>query len=120
MVRNAKFAEYDTTPRPVVVIGNEFRSGHVLPPHHHERAQLVYGASGVMMVETEQGRWVVPPGRAVWIPGGMRHNLCMLSDVATITVWFEPEAARLLPDACQVVDVLPLMRNLMTEAVDVA
>src|SRR5215467_3440278 len=75
MVRNAKFAEYAATPRPVVAILNNFPVEHVLPPHHHERAQLVYGATGMMMVETRQGRWVVPPDRAVWIPAGMEHNL---------------------------------------------
>jgi hypothetical protein len=39
----------------------------------------VYGATGMMMVETRQGRWGVPPDRAVWIPAGMEHNLRMLT-----------------------------------------
>ena len=116
-MRNARYAEYDATPRPVVAIANEFKAGHILPPHRHDRAQLVYGAAGMMMVETEQGRWVVPQGRAVWIPGGMRHNLRMLSDVATITIWVESE--RELPAVCQVVDVSPLMRSLLAAAIDV-
>jgi AraC-like DNA-binding protein len=119
MVRNAKFAEYDATPRPGVAIGNDFKAGHMLPPHHHDRAQLVYGASGIMMVETEQGRWVVPPDRAVWIPGGMRHNLRMLSNVSTITIWVEPDRRRHLPANCQVVEISPLMRSLLNAAIDV-
>ena len=77
MVRNAKFAEYAATPRPIVAILNNFRVERV--PHHHERAQLVGGATGMMMVETRQGRWGVPPDRAVWIPAGMEHNLRMLT-----------------------------------------
>lgn len=119
MVRNAKFAEYDATPRPVVAIGNDFQAGHVLPPHHHDRAQLVYGATGIMMVETQQGRWVVPPDRAVWIPGGMRHNLRMLSDVTTITIWVEPNRRWHLPENCQVVEISSLMRSLLTAAIDI-
>jgi AraC-like DNA-binding protein/quercetin dioxygenase-like cupin family protein len=119
MVRNARFAEYEATPRPVVAIGNEFPAGHVFPPHQHARAQLVYGASGVMMVETEQGRWVVPPDRAVWIPGGMRHNLRMLSDVTTITIWISPPDRRRLPKACHVVEITPLMRSLLAGAIDI-
>jgi len=119
MVRNAKFAEYDSTPRPVVAIGNDFRAGHVLPPHHHERGQLVYGASGILMVETAQGRWVVPPHRAVWIPGGMRHSLRMLTDVTTITIWIEPVRQWQLPDRCQVVAISQLMRGLLAAAIDV-
>jgi hypothetical protein len=37
-----------------------------IPPHHHDSAQLIHAASGVMTVETEDGLWVVPPARAVW------------------------------------------------------
>ena len=81
--------------------------------------QLVYGATGIMMVETQQGRWVVPPDRAVWIPGGMRHNLRMLSDVTTITIWVEPNRRWHLPEHCQVVEISPLMRSLLTAAIDV-
>jgi AraC-like DNA-binding protein len=103
----------------VVAIGNDFKAGHMLPPHHHDRAQLVYGASGIMMVETEQGRWVVPPDRAVWIPGRVRHNLRMLSDVSTITIWVEPDCEWTLPGNCQVVEISPLMRSLLAAAIDV-
>lgn len=116
-MRNAQFSEYDATPRPVVVICNDFSSGHVLPPHSHRRSQLVYGAAGIMMVGTEQGRWIVPPDRAVWIPGGIRHDLRMVSAVTTVTLWVEPDSA--LPAACQVVEMSALMRSLMTAAIDI-
>jgi AraC-like DNA-binding protein/quercetin dioxygenase-like cupin family protein len=119
MVRNAKFAEYAATPRQVVAIRNDFPLEHVLPPHHHERAQLVYGASGMMMVETRQGRWVVPPDRAVWIPGGVEHNLRMLTPVTTITIWVEPERKNRLPRACRVVEISHLMRSLLMAATEV-
>lgn len=120
MVRNAKFAEYALTPRPVVAILNDFAAGHVLPPHHHQRAQLVYGATGMVMVETQKGRWVVPPDRAVWIPGGMEHNLRMLTAVTTITIWVEPPRKSHLPEDCQVVEISPLMRSLLMAATEVA
>lgn len=64
MVRNARLSGYERTPRPVVAIANDFPAGHVMPPHRHPRSQLVYGISGVMLVGSEQGRWVVPPERA--------------------------------------------------------
>jgi AraC-like DNA-binding protein len=120
MVRNAKFAEYEAVPRSVVVICNDFESGHIVPPHHHRRSQLVYGASGIMMVGTEQGRWVVPADRAVWIPGGIRHDLCMMSAVTTVSVWVEPEPNLHLPETCRVVEMSALMRSLLMAAIDVA
>ncbi len=118
MVRNAKLAEYDATPRPVVVICNDHASGHVIKPHSHRRSQLVYGASGMMMVATEQGRWVVPADRAVWIPAGVLHDLRMMSAVTTVTVWVEPKTPFQLPKACQVVEISPLMRSLLAAAID--
>ncbi|MGD9921778.1 MAG: helix-turn-helix domain-containing protein [Pseudorhodoplanes sp.] len=90
-----------------------------MPAHRHRRSQLVYGASGIMMVGTEQGRWIVPPERAVWIPGGVVHDLRMVSDVTTVTVWVDPKAEPELPLACQVVEVSNLMRSLLTAAIDI-
>lgn len=118
-MRNARFAEYDATPRPVVVICNDFTGGAVLSPHSHRRSQLVYGASGIMMVGTEHGRWIVPPDRAVWIPGGIRHDLRMVSPVTTVTLWVDPGVDADLPDVCQVVEMSGLMRSLMTVAIDI-
>jgi len=118
-VRNARPAEYDGTPRPVVVICNDFAAGHVIPPHHHRRSQLVYGASGTMMVETKRGRWIVPADSAAWIPGGVEHNLRMVSAVTTVTLWVEPTVDLGLPDNCQVVEISALMRSLLTAAIEV-
>jgi AraC-like DNA-binding protein len=112
--------EYERTPRPVVAVANDFPAGHVMAPHRHRRSQLVYGDSGVMLVGTEQGRWVVPPERAVWIPAGMVHDLRMLSRVATVTIWVDPDPELDLPRDCQVVAVSQLMRSLLLEAVDIA
>lgn len=67
-MRNTSIDRLDHTPRAVVAIGTDYPHGHLLPNHTHRRAQLLYGATGVMQVSTTNGRWVVPPQRAVWIP----------------------------------------------------
>jgi hypothetical protein len=71
-MRNVSIDLLDDTPRPVVAIGTDYSHGHLLPRHTHRRAQLLYGATGVMQVSTHDGNWVVPPQRAVWIPPGWR------------------------------------------------
>ncbi len=42
-------------------------------PHTHLRGQVLCIEDGHMQVRTDQGSWLVPPNRAVWIPGGMMH-----------------------------------------------
>src|SRR5229473_1979451 len=46
----------------------DLADGHVIPEHSHPEDQLLFASSGVMTLRTKQGVWVVPPLRAVWIP----------------------------------------------------
>lgn len=116
-MRNVSINLLDDTPRPVVAIGTDYSHGHLLPFHTHRRAQLLYGATGVMQVSTHDGNWVVPPQRAVWIPPGVAHEVLMLG-VSTRSLYIEPGAID-LGERCQVIDVSPLMRHLLMEAVEV-
>ncbi|WP_256808952.1 AraC family transcriptional regulator [Pseudomonas siliginis] len=116
-MRNISINQLDDTPRPVVAIGTDYSHGHLLPFHTHRRGQLLYGATGVMQVSTQNGNWVVPPQRAVWIPPGVAHEVLMLG-VSTRSVYIEPGNVELGPD-CQVLNVSPLLRHLLMEAVDV-
>ena len=70
-----------------------------------------------MQVSTHDGNWVVPPQRAVWIPPGVAHEVLMLG-VSTRSLYIEPGAVD-LGERCQVIDVSPLMRHLLMEAVEV-
>ena len=116
-MRNISINLLDDTPRSVVAIGTDYSHGHVLPRHTHRRAQLLYGATGVMQVSTHDGNWVVPPQRAVWIPAGVAHEVMMLG-VSTRSVYIEPGVVD-LGARCQVISVSPLMRHLLMEAVEI-
>ena len=41
--------------------------------HDHAEQQLVYPSSGLLIVSTSGGSWVVPPQRAVWLPAAVAH-----------------------------------------------
>ena len=58
----------DHVERDVLPIGTDYPPGQVLEWHEHRRAQFLYGATGVMVVDTAAGTWTVPPERAVLIP----------------------------------------------------
>lgn len=66
-MRNASIEQYDATPRAVVAMGTDYPDGYLLPRHRHRRAQLLYGASGVMQVRTGDAGWWCRHS-AQWIP----------------------------------------------------
>ncbi|VTR55572.1 Uncharacterised protein [Serratia fonticola] len=61
---------------------------------------------------------MVPPQRAVWIPPQVAHEVRMMG-VSTRSLYIEPDALIApIAEACQVVSVTPLMRQLLMAAVD--
>ncbi|CAN5177835.1 helix-turn-helix transcriptional regulator [soil metagenome] len=118
MVRNVKVETIDSVARPIVALGNVYPDGHVISPHQHRRGQLIFGASGMMVLTTPVGTWVMPPQRGMWIPAGVVHQVRMLGDVQIQSLYLEPEAADGMPDSCQVVGISPFMRNLIAEAIE--
>jgi AraC-like DNA-binding protein len=118
MARNVRAAQLEAVPRPVIAVGNRYAAGHRHPPHRHRRAQLLVAESGAMLVDTSEGGWMIPPGQALWIPGGVSHGMTMLSRVATCSAYLEPATAPGLAGRCRVVGLSPLLRQLLIEAVD--
>ncbi|MDF3199826.1 helix-turn-helix transcriptional regulator [Pseudomonas sp. 1912-s] len=116
-MRNVSIAQLDLTPRTVVAIGTDYPDGYLLKRHSHRRGQLLYGATGVMQVSTQEGNWVVPPQRAVWIPAQVPHEVLMLG-VSTRSLYIEPQAVAELGPNCHVISISPLMRQLLIDAVE--
>jgi AraC-like DNA-binding protein len=94
-----------------------YSPGTVLERHSHDWSQLVYASEGVMTVETEEGTWVVPSQRAVWIPAGVGHAIAMSGRVSMRTLYIAPRLIRSLPQRCSVVAVPPLLRHLILQIV---
>ncbi len=86
--------------------------------HHHPRGQLAYASSGVIKVYTDSGSWIVPPSQAVWIPGDLRHSVNpeVTSEIRHLFV--DPSCLHRLPDQCSVVEVSPLLRELILRLAD--
>lgn len=118
---NIPIADVDKLDRPVIGIGTDYPRGFYLAAHRHRRAQLLYGASGVMHVRTHTGGWIVPPQHAVWVPPNMEHSV-RFEGVSTRSLYIEPESVRPLfaIDRCRIVTVSPLLRQLLIEVVAIA
>src|SRR5579863_10257997 len=97
----------------IMSLTHDYAAGHVIPLHFHNRDQLVYASRGVMTVSTEDGAWVVPTHRAVWIPASVPHTVAMSGAVAMRTLYFKTRLARALPRDCCVVNVSALLKELI-------
>ncbi|MCQ8242090.1 AraC family transcriptional regulator [Rhizosaccharibacter radicis] len=107
------------TPRPVAALADEYPEGFLDPRHRHGRAQLLYAASGTMAVTTDAGCTVVPPQRALWLPAGVEHEVLCRSPVSLRTLYVDDAAVEGLPAAPCVIEVSPLLRALILEAMAV-
>ena len=96
----------------------DFAAGFEILPHHHERAQLIYATAGTMRVSTDDGVWIVPSQRALWMPAGIEHSIVMLSDTTMRTLYLRHDATQSMPLACRVMSVSPLLRELIVRATE--
>ena len=101
----------------VRTFGLTYAKGSVVPPRTAAWHQLLYAASGVMTVHTSEGAWVVPPHRAVWVPSAIDYSIAMSGPVAIRAIYLAARIARGTPSRCCVVNVSPLLRELVLEAV---
>ncbi|MGX1806154.1 AraC family transcriptional regulator [Nocardia sp. NPDC055321] len=116
-MRNIPVADVDSIDRAVLAIGTDYPARHPLPAHRHRRAQVLYAATGIMRVDTDHGTWTVPTHRAVLIPPEVEHAVLM-EGVSTRSLYLEPAAVPWFPARCQVVEVSPLLRELILAAVE--
>jgi AraC-like DNA-binding protein/mannose-6-phosphate isomerase-like protein (cupin superfamily) len=112
--------DYDLTPRPVVAVGNQYPPSFELAQHTHRRGQLLYAASGVVVVSTPHGAWIAPPERAVWTPAGTPHSVRMVGRVSTRSVLLDAEASQVLGARNTVIAVSGLLRSLLITSSDIA
>jgi AraC-like DNA-binding protein len=104
----------------VASVSADIANGHVIPKHYHPEDQLIFASQGVMTVSTAQGIWVVPPMRALWIPAKTPHSVRMSGPVCMRTLYFLPGLVRTLPAKCFVMNVTPLLKELILHACTLA
>jgi len=112
--------EIDASPSDVFCRAVDYPAGRLIPPHQHAKHQLIHAVRGLIVVTGEQGRWVVPSTRALWMPAGWRHTVLCIGEVHMRSLYIRPEAVAHLPDrAACAVDIHPLLRELIASAAQV-
>jgi AraC-like DNA-binding protein/quercetin dioxygenase-like cupin family protein len=80
--------------------------------HVHAYHQLLYAADGTALIETEDGRSVVPRARAGWIPAGTRHR-SLQTGAEAASIFFAPETVTDDSNRVRILVADPLMREMI-------
>jgi AraC-like DNA-binding protein len=99
-------------------LATNYSSGYEIHTHHHPWHQLLYASSGSMTVTMTAASWMVPTGRAVFIPGRATHSIRMWGTVEMRTLYLAPALTKFDTNECRAFGVGPLLRELILRAVE--
>lgn len=102
--------------RAVVIRHTAYPKGHHIAPHWHGRAQFVFAVAGTMRVRSARHAWIVPPSRALWVPAHTVHEIQMHGIVDMHSLYLNEAAGAGMPASCAVLEVTPLLRELVVRA----
>ncbi|HUC16129.1 MAG TPA: helix-turn-helix transcriptional regulator [Acetobacteraceae bacterium] len=114
----SRLTDPDRAPRPLVAKAEEYPSGSSIARHSHERAQLIFLSLGALRLQTDDGVWVTPPGRAAWIPGSTVHWANYTKRSSVSIAYVDTTAFDGLPRSCAVFALTGLLRELVMRAID--
>ncbi|SDW74410.1 MULTISPECIES: AraC family transcriptional regulator [unclassified Variovorax] len=80
--------------------------------HEHPWPQLTFSTRGVIRLSTQDGSYIVPPSRALWVPANMPHSITLIEDAELRTVYLHAWIAPTW-EKCEVLEISPLLRALM-------
>ena len=83
--------------------------------HAHTRHQLLYAFSGTLRLEAENGLYLLPPQRAVWIPAGVLHRTT-LKKVRSGTVFLAPLLVPTEIARVRIISAAPFVREMVRYA----
>jgi AraC-like DNA-binding protein len=117
-MRQGILREYDPkTGVSISTLAYEYPAGHTVAEHAHGSDQLIYATRGVMEISAGQSLWLTPPHLAVWIPAETRHRIRMPGAVSMRTLYLRRGLLPRAPETCTVLQISPLFRELVVEAV---
>ena len=96
----------------LIGFASTYASGTRIEPHWHEAHQLVHAISGAMWVSALGKLWVLPVGRALWIPKEVEHAIQCKGTVEMRTAYLSP-AYLDLPADPGVISISALAREVL-------
>ena len=106
---------FNELPRPVFWFHDRFEAGTWSGLHSHDTwGELAFMKAGHMVVCTEQGNFLVPPQRAVWLPAGTAHEWYLPQPSVDCGLFIRPDVLRGERfNRLHAMEVTPLLRELI-------
>ncbi len=96
---------------------SEFRLGtQDVDWHRHVRGQILCVENGLVHVRTQAGSWLLPPGRAGWMPPGEAHRVSVSGVTAGWSILIAPAVCAALPARPRIMAVDGVIRALVQRA----
>lgn len=94
-------------------LATDYAAGKIITAHQHaDHHQIVHAEDGIIRVSSDAASWVVPPGRAIWMPAGRAHSIRCYTPVKMRTLYLDRKIDIRMDD-CSVWSVSPLMREII-------
>ena len=102
-------------------MASNLTNGYIIETHTHPWHQLLCACTGAMTVYGGRFSWIIPPGKAVFIPAGTTHSIRMWGDVAMRSLYFPTtlNAPAVAGDQCRVLSMTPLLRELVLRIIEI-
>ncbi len=108
-----------TLAHPIRVRSRPIPAGVRIARHTHAWAQLACASHGVIRIAAAGSTWLVPPSRAIWVPPNVTHEVVIVEDAHLRTLYIDQSAVPAGLDACRVVEVSALLREIVFAMDDV-
>lgn len=82
--------------------------------HHYRKGQFLLRMCGVLTCAVTGSFWLVPPGSAFWVPGGVEHRMeTPAGTIECYVVYVDLAVGPALPRDCCTLPTTPLLRELV-------
>ncbi|WP_218025280.1 AraC family transcriptional regulator [Nocardia jejuensis] len=104
-------------PTAMVFGAGAIPAGLWFDEHAHPQHQIAWATRGVITVEVGEGHWVLPPTRALWIPGNVPHRTGTLDGATLSGIFLDPQRSPVAFAVPTMLRVTPLLHELFVHLI---
>ncbi|MDV7644942.1 helix-turn-helix transcriptional regulator [Acinetobacter oleivorans] len=102
----------------IIGVSEKWEPNTKISMHTHSRHQLIYSIKGSIQVLTDQGYWILPPLRAIWIDKNIAHGFRSRYSAEIYILYIKSEIDfQLSNNSCVVLNITPLLKELVNKCI---